>query len=424
MRRNGRSKRRDFLELIQSGPHLVRRSIILCAAFPRTPQRLMRVRAVVYSLIYRRAHSSQQKQLVKEKNNRVLNPNGTRRGHGCRTQQSAMPAKIATLAQKQIVLTRYQEAFNQAAKDAEDKRIDRTFQQLRLEEVAVRKERDQKAAAAQKKLGKKLFSSGIKIVYKDQATATEKRCDDLLDTVARQIEAGATEDDIRATKREYNLAVMEARRERAPLLYPKAKSDGSGTDLTPKQVEPVLTFQERYDRAMVASAQAERNKQIDAYCRQLRLEEARIMEEKARKTAKMTKALSKHLFMDGLVLEDAAEVRNMNAEVASLLEQLIRLEEKDDEDATRKMRVRYIEAVQQLRKVRAPHLYGGEAIATAPATPASESGSNTSTQLDKDEGTQEGLDEVEPPQSSVPGAGVMQTADLELQDDEVEEIQS
>ena len=178
-----------------------------------------------------------------------------------------MPAKIATLAQKQIVLTRYQEAFNQAAKDAEDKRIDRTFQQLRLEEAAVRKERDQKAAAAQKKLGKKLFSSGIKIVYKDQATATEKRCDDLLDTVARQIEAGATEDDIRATKREYNLAVMEARRERAPLLYPKAQSDGSGTDLTPKQVEPILTFQERYDRAIVASAQAERNKQIDAYCR-------------------------------------------------------------------------------------------------------------------------------------------------------------
>ena len=31
---------------------------------------------------------------------------------------------------------------------------------------------------------------------------------------------------------------------------------------------------------------------------------------------------------------------------------------------------------------------------------------------------------MEPPQSSVPGAGVMQTADLELQDDEVEEIQS
>ena len=159
-------------------------------------------------------------------------------------------------------------------------------------------------------------------------------------------------------------------------------------------------------------------------CRQLRLEEAKIQQEKAIKTQKMTNALSKDLFMDGLVLEEAYPVREMDAEVASLLEQLNRLEAaQEDEDKLRKMKRRYIEAVQELRRRRAPHLYGGgEFMTTAPATPISEqSGEEAKAATD--------IQRMWRGRSSGSASGALGEEDLgvdELQgeDEELEEIQS
>jgi len=293
------------------------------------------------------------------------------------------PLSIRTVAR----VAAYSDALHSAAVEAEARRVNNTFATYKSEEEPIRRAAEKQRARLQRKLSKTL-SDGLSLVSPDAVLSDEALAVEHLEQIEILEREHAPDYEVLAIKRKYIDVIERLRRTRAPHLYGNGGATStveSHEPLTPTcdddaaPREAPLTTAERFAAAEKAAVAAAETQRIDRKCQMYRLEEAAISAAHAKMLAKAEARAKRLMYMDGVkcvkagavaLAEHAVEAIEAELKEAELDHELAALgtprREPPTPEETQPIKLRYIAAVEELRRRRAPHLYGGR---TPTATP-------------------------------------------------------